>query len=298
MEETQDVLATKLFAHELTLKRARTLVNEAKISIPRLSECIARDPVTSMELMCAANAALTKAKRQLMKSVQAAVVHLGMQKILELIDMLEARPRSSIPEVNSTFEMLRLQGRRMAEIGVAISDTLRTGVTTDVETASLFANVGHMVACVHFNREYVKLLKDGSRANLVYKLATQKHFDVQIVRLAYIREYFLPESVVVAFDRDSYTKSHLQSVVRISVDAAAELVYAYDDDKWSKYEPTKSLPANSALRLLQLSEVNHHILFERCTQVFDFFKNAQSNEELLYQGPQPATAERAEEHVA
>ena len=86
----------------------------------------------------------------------------------------------------------------------------------------------------------------------------------------------IPETLLFALDREAQVRSPERAVLRPLCMAAAEMLDAFDANRWEKLAPGRSAPPRSNLRLLQLNEQQYVKVYER---VAEYLVSARLDEE-------------------
>lgn len=123
-----------------------------------------------------------------------------------------------------------------------------------------------MLAVAHFQDEYVKLAEEHARSGVNYRLNQTMQFDVDKMGLTYLRRMGIPEVLIFAIDRESKSRTPERAVMKPLCLSAAELVDAFDANRWEKLAPGKRLPPKSAIRMLQINDSQYLKIYERTSE--------------------------------
>ena len=242
------------------------LARNKNIRVEDIALCCAQDPVLVMELLRTANALYFSGGRPPITTATTAVIRLGSETVIETLQALTERPTYEDPEVRRLFELHRNRGKRCAIVARMLAELTAKTLQDDCHTAGLFMFVGDLLAVTHFGGTYVKLHAANSPSGLLYKLSQEHKFDVEKMGVEYLRRQGIPDSVLFAIDREGKTKSQERSIMKPVCFASAEIIDAFDGNKWEKLAPGKTLPPKSALRLLQLTENQFLKLYEKASE--------------------------------
>lgn len=246
------------------LREARKLAGDRNVRVSDIATCISQDPILILELLRVANSIHFIQDRPPITTAQTAVVHLGSQQVVEIIDRVREREAIEDRDVYRCFETLRFQSQRISIVARILANATRKDLASEAQTTASMAVLGHMMACYYFGYEYVSLSRELNRSSLAYRLSNQYNFDIYTQQTAYLRRHGFPEVLAFALDRDMTCKTPWRQPLRYLVQSALELVEAWDGEKWDRYAPGQRLSAKSAVRLLQLKDAQYETVYERC----------------------------------
>jgi HD-like signal output (HDOD) protein len=249
----------------LVLQEARRLVGDRNVRVEDLATCASQDPVTVLELLRHSNALFYAGGRQTIVSAKSAIVRLGSQIVLECIETLSNRPAIEDEDIRHWFELHRSRCKRTGIIARMLAEILAKNLADECQSAALLLNIGEMLAVVHLGPVYVKLAADLSRSGILYRLANEYKFDVETIGLSYLQRNGVPQGLLNAIDRNATSKSPDRTVMKPLIQAAAEIVDAFDSNRWDKLAPGRTLPPKSSLRFLQLQDTQYQRLYERAS---------------------------------
>jgi hypothetical protein len=147
-----------------------------------------------------------------------------------------------------------------------LAEVAAKNLQDDCHTSGLFMFVGDLLAVAHLGQTYVKLHAANSPSGLLYKLAQEHRFDVEKMGLGYLQRQGIPDSVTFAIDREGKTRSADRAIMKPVCFASAEIIDAFDTNRWEKLAPGKQLPPKSSLRLLQLSDNQYLKIYEKASE--------------------------------
>lgn len=254
----------ELLPNRSVVEKALMLMRDPNVSISELAAAVSHDPVVTIELIRAANVMFVTQNRPAILSARNALVRLGSESIVAALEKLAARPAFTDTAVAIEFERLRVISNWVSDVAGFVAGACHQDLLEESESAALFTNIGHMLACTKFGATYVKLSKSLSRPSLNWRLLNEFSFDTKAQMIAYLRHCGLPNSVFFAFDRDMPVKNPNQAALRFIVESAFELVEAFDSERWGRYSPKGELPSKSSLRMLKLSERQYEQIYESC----------------------------------
>jgi HD-like signal output (HDOD) protein len=250
----------------LVWNEAIRLASNKNIRVEDLALCCAQDPVIVMELLKTANALYFSGGRPPITTATTAIIRLGSETVIEALQGLAARPAIESENVKRLFETHRNRGKRCAIIARMLAELAAKTVQDDCHTSGLFMFVGDLLAVAHFGETYVKLHAANSPSGLLYKLAQDHKFDVEKMGLSYLQRQGIPDSVLFAIDRDGKTRSQERAVMKPLCFASAEIIDAFDTNRWERIAPGKQLPPKSSLRLLGLSDSQYLKVYEKASE--------------------------------
>lgn len=269
-------------AESRILREARKLAEDKNARISILADVLAGDPVLTLELLRFANAGA--GERQGIASAPRAVVRLGSEAVIELLDQIADRSELLEPSVFAAFESLRDSAVRVSGIALRMAQVISRELCESAQTAGLLSYTGHMIACIYMGEQYAEIAESQKRSTLAYRVQQLRGFDLHEVMLDYLRQNSVPESLMYAFDRELKCKTPLQSSLRFIVASAVEIGDAFENGKLDRYSPGKTLPSTSSLRLIKASEQQYRNMFE----AIDEFLNPKEPEEELVAVAKPA----------
>ncbi len=255
-------ITIKLPISPSVLEDAYTLATESNVRIADLGKSFLKDPILVLELIKAANNLVANQRRPAIASIDSAIITLGSAQLVNNLESLRPRATSSLDDIEKMMNTLRIRAVKVSRVARIIAGITNPYLTESATISGLMSSLGDMLACQMLGRVYVDLSKELNRASLVYRLINTRNFDVNKIRVAYMRNYDLPESLVHPMDKSEPCKNHSQAHLRFTIDSALEIVEAYHSGKWDKYAPGRPLPTKSALRLLLLSSVNYEAIYE------------------------------------
>lgn len=245
---------------------ARRLVADKKIRVESLAVCASQDPVIVIELLRTANAMFFSGGRSPITSTQTAIVRLGSELVLDLLEKMKERAPIADKDVAFWFEMHRNKGKRCSIVARILAEALAKTMADDCQAVGLLSCVGDLLAVAHFKRDYVRLAEDNSRSSLVYRLAQDHKFDLEKMGLNYLRRQGIPEALYFALHREGHSRVKERAILKPIAMAAIELVEAFDSNRWEKLAPGKSLAPKSAVRMLQIPDSQYLKIYERASE--------------------------------
>ncbi|MCB0317182.1 MAG: HDOD domain-containing protein [Bdellovibrionales bacterium] len=247
-------------------QEARKLISDKNIRVEDLATCCAQDPVLVIELLKSANAMFFSVGRSPITSAKVAIVRLGSDTVLSIFEKINERVQVDDEDVLHWIEHHRSRCQRTSIIARVFAEAIARTLADDAQAAGLLLNIGEMLATQHLGRQYVELAEELKRSGVNYRLSNDFKFDVEKMGATYLRRNGIPEALLFAIDRDAMNRSQERAVLRPLVQAASELVEAFDNNRWEKLAPGKNLPSKSAIRLLQLDEGQYLKIYERASE--------------------------------
>ena len=246
--------------------QARKLVTDKNVRVEDLATCCAQDPVLVIELLKSANAMFFSVGRSPITSTKVAIVRLGSDAVLNLFEKLNEREQIEDEDILHWVEHHRSRCLRTSIISRIFAEVVARTLADDAQAAGLLMHTGEMLAAQHFGEKYVELAEELKRSGVNYRLANDHRFDVEKMGATYLRRNGIPEALLFAIDRDATSRSQERAILRPLVQAAAELVDAFDNNRWEKLAPGKKLSSKSSIRLLQLDESQYLKIYERASE--------------------------------
>ncbi|MEZ4753702.1 MAG: HDOD domain-containing protein [Bdellovibrionota bacterium] len=245
---------------------ARKLVADKNVRVEDLALCCSQDPVLVIELLKTANAMFFSVGRSPITSTKVAIVRLGSDTVVELFDKLSEREHPENEDVRHWIEHYRSRCLKTSIISRIFAEAIARTLADDAQAAGLLNNVGEMLAAQHFGEIYVELAEEHKRSGVNYRLANDHRFDIERMGCTYLRRHGIPEALLFAIDREASSRSKERAVLRPIVSAAAELVDAFENNRWEKLAPGKTLSSKSAIRLLSINEGQYLKIYERASE--------------------------------
>lgn len=245
---------------------ARKLVADTKVRVEDLATCCLQDPILIIELLKQANALYFSGGRPPITSTTTAIVRLGSQVVRELLESLLDRPQFDNEEVQHWVNLHRSRMKRTAIVARILSEALAKQLSDDCQAAGLLVGMGELLAVGFFQEKYVELAEELSRSGINYRLAQESKFDVERMGLLYLRRNGIPEALLFALDREAMNRAPERAIMKPLVNSAAEMVDAFDNNKWERLAPGKTLSSKSHLRLLQMTDSQYLKVYERSSE--------------------------------
>ena len=254
------------FPNALVWNESIRLASNKNIRVEDLALCCSQDPVIVIELLKTANALYFSGGRPPITTATTAIIRLGSETVIEALQGLATRPPIESENVKRLFEIHRNRGKRCAIIARMLAELVAKTVQDDCHTSGLFMFVGDLLAVAHFGETYVKLHSANSPSSLLYKLAQDHKFGVEKMGLSYLQRQGIPDSVLFAIAREGKTRSQERAVMKPLCFASAEIIDAFDTNRWERIAPGKQLPLKSSLRLLGLSDSQYLKVYEKASE--------------------------------
>ena len=276
-----------IFPPDLSVSyEARRLVADKNTRVEDLALCCAQDPVVVIDFLRIANAMYFSGGRPPITITKTAIIRLGSDVVLETLDELNDRPQIEDKGISEWFEIHRSRCKRSAIVARMLSEIVAKTISDECQTAGLLVNIGDMLAVMQFGAAYVRLATDQPRTSVNYRLQQDHKFDNERAGLNFLRRNGIPEALLIALDREASNKAPERAVMKPLVAAAAEMVDAFDSNRWDKIAPGKVLPSKSNIRLLQISESQYLKVYERASEyLFSIRLLEERKKQSGFQGP-------------
>jgi HD-like signal output (HDOD) protein len=256
-----------LFPPDLTVwSEARKLIADKNVRVDDVAACSGQDPSIVIELLKTSNAMYFSAGRQPITTTRTAIIRLGQDVVMDLLDKMRDRPQITVKESHQWFSAHRSRCKRTSIVARILAETAAKTLADECQTVGLFLYVGEMLAVLHLAERYLELTSELSRSGLNYRLAQDLKFDVEKMGLNYLRRQGIPEALLFAIDREGRSKSADKAIMKPLCLAAGELVEAFDANRWDKFAPGKTIPPKSAIRTLPFTEGQYLKLYERASE--------------------------------
>ena len=243
------------------LVEARIKASEPTLQLKAVTNIILQDPILTLDVLHFANSLLFAGAA--ITDVEAALSRLGTKQLIELLVKVNAKGRID-PELLEVFEVLRYNCRRISLISLIIATVLRPTLANSARVSGLFADIGHMLAVVVHGKKYCDLAKSTKRKLLGFRVQKDLNFDLVAMQAAYLTTRGIPKTLLLPYDLSVEAKGPAETDLRFLVLSALEIVEAYDNQKFSTYNPDKPLPSQSNLRLLKATPVLMDRIYKAC----------------------------------
>lgn len=277
-------------------QEARRLVTDKNIRVEDLAIIAAQDPAIVIELLRTSNAMFFSGGRSPITSVKTAIVRLGSDVVLETLDKMKERPPLENDDIKHWFETHRNRCKRTSIVATILAEALARTLVDDCQAVGLFMFVGEMIAVLHLGETYTKLAEELSRSGINYRLAQDHKFDVEKMGVTYLRRHGVPEALLFVLDRDARARTPDRAVMKPLCQAAAEMVDAFDNNRWEKLAPGKTLAPKSSLRMLQMNDAQYLRIYERVSEyLFSLRMLEEKKKQEALLGATPAASQAAED---
>ncbi len=246
------------------LRAAHATLLRTSLKSDALGRLVSRDPVLMLEL-CKTISSTAYARGDTLNIMPPGqmITILGVAAINELLQSLDKRRFPESPEVVECVEEARAKCLKVSGLARLIGNAADPLLAEQCEVLGLFARFGDMIAAIYLGETFVAAKQEESgRAKLAYRLAREHAFDLEKAGIRYLSTRGLPEKVVACIDRDSQISSAELINRKLVVMSALEVLNAFEESKWDRYEPDKSLPVRSYLRPLKFLGMGYERLFE------------------------------------
>ncbi len=252
--------------HSSILAEASKLASRKTTKVDDLALCALQDPVLVLELLKLANGTFFSSGRPPLTTASGAIIRLGEDEMLNVLKSLMDRPEFTDPQVARMFEKHRSRSRRAGILARMLSETVAKLLAEDCHTAGLFIFMGELLATAHLGETYVKLCESNNPATVLCRLAQDHRFDVESMGISYLQKNGIPKSLLFAISREGKPNTPDRSPMKPICFAAAEMVDAFEQNKWEKLAPGKQLAPKSALRFLRMTDSQYMRLYERASE--------------------------------
>lgn len=277
-------------------KEALRLVKDPKARVEDLATAVNQDPVLIIELLRVSNALYFSGGKSAITNSKTAIVRLGADTVVETLQELSERPLPQDPDAQEWLEVYRSRCKRVGIISRILAEAISRNFSDDTQTAGTLVSIGDMLAVMHLDEKYSKTAEDqNSRSAINYRLSQNYNFDVDKMSVNYLRRYGMPEALLFALDREARARTPERAIIKTMVQAASELVDAFDTNKWEKLAPGKRLAPKSNIRMLQMTDAQYLKIYERASEYL--FSDRMLEERLKRQSAPAENAEPAPAQV-
>ncbi len=256
-----------LFAPDSVVwNEARRMIMDKSLRVTDFATIATQDPVLVIELLRKSNALFFAGGRSPITSVKTAIVRLGYDVVLEMLELLADRKPLEDEEARRWFEVFRNRCKRTSILAMILAESVARALSDDCQASAVLSSVGDMLAVSFFKERYVALAEEHSRSGTNYQLSHNLHFDVEEMGLRYLRKHGIPEALLFAIDREAQNRTPDRAVMRPICFGAIEMLEAFDANRWEKLAPGRTLAPKSSLRLLQMSDSQYLRVYERAAE--------------------------------
>lgn len=241
---------------------------------------VSQDPVMVLEFLKTVNRFDFAAREGSITTLLPALVRLGSEEVIQILLTLRSRPVIKNPVIAKWVEIHRTKGRRLAVVGKTLAELVVHGLRDDCLAAAALMPIGDMIGAIFLEEEYCTLAEKLPRAKLNYQLAQHNNFDVEKMTIRFLNKQGIPELLVNTLNLDTKIENVERARSRTVCFAAAEMIEAFDTDRWDRYEPGRTLHPKSFVRNLWLPQKDYTVAYERVARyLFDFRLAAKREEE-------------------
>lgn len=272
------VSTIKIPADEIVLNKVINLISDKNLRIAKVSECILKDPVTTLEILHKANSGEFVNEKNKISAIHTAVVRIGSEELLKACNDLLKSNDTEHSAVNAEIKTLRNLSCRAALIAEILSSHLQKDIVELCQTCALLSYYGQMLACFSLKEKYLELSNIKKRGALNYKLLANFSFDTSKIQIEHFKDKNLPNIVFFAFDKELKCKTTAQSSLRFIVESAMEISEAQEEGKLDKYKFFHRLPSKSSLRLLKINDQNYEYIFSEIEEALGISSGTRDTE--------------------
>jgi hypothetical protein len=255
------------------LMQARMEAGQRNVKLKNVASLLLHEPVLTMEFLQSANSALFSGAPAL--DLDTALMRLGSARVIvELGDMF-LREQIKVDSIEEVFYLLRYQSRRVSIVSLIIASALRPQLAATARISGLLSEIGHMVALLSLGQTYVDVLTQHKRKNLAFRLEKDHKFNIETIRIKYLRSKGIPEKLILPYDLEAQLKTPGDVDLRACIRSAIAIIDAFDNGKMSLYNPDQPLPSQSELRLFKMTPIQHERLYKTLS---DYLKKTADHE--------------------
>lgn len=274
-ETRKGVYATDLPIDPKTLQQVIDQMKDDRGKTHELVAIAENDPVLIMDLLRLSNSALTNETREPITSIQAAFVRLGNSQAIDELNKLFDRENVTGETATYYFERHRKRGRLVGLTAKALAETIAPPLTDDAQCAGLLSCIGDLLATVLYGEKFGSFGERLALSSLRYKISTKLNFDSEKSGANYLRFYGIPQRLISALDEDASFSDTSKAILRPICFGAHEIVVAHEQGRLERFQPDKTLPGNSSLRLLGIQENQYKEFFSKaCKHLVESEKEA------------------------
>lgn len=240
--------------------RVRRLALVANARVDDLASIIVQDPSLTIEILGAANRDLDRASPPT-ASVKNAIIRLGSQALVNLIDELLERTYPNLTGIAETLTYLKRRAVTTSRIARTLAFETRLRWTDECLIAGLLYGYGELLALVKLGAQYQKLASSYGRAHLIYNLQEKFNINLEEVSAAYLGQAEIPTMIVNAIHPSEDAPTGGARSLRPLVLSSVEFLDAFQDQRLSRFAPGRTPPARSAVRMLGFSPEKYERVF-------------------------------------
>lgn len=262
-------------------RSARRMVVAPSLRVGSFAAVISEDPSIAIEFLRLANGITIGGDKQAITTLSAAVVRLGSQFIVELLDGMQNREAQPLGEATSFYDDIRKRALCTGHMCRILANVVAPSFTEECMLSGIFSGVGELLCILKLKQHYVELARSQSRAGLLYRISTDHKFNVEQSGLSYLARSGIPQVMLNTLDRTAEVKSEARKLLRPILQASTEFVDSFEEGRWEKIAPGKQLPPKSAIRFLQLAPNIYERIYSEAAEVFQKVKEGKSTADSI-----------------
>lgn len=261
-------------------REAIRLASDKTKPVEEIATVAAQDPAIVLEFIKVANQFQVGGDKARIVSTKAAIMRLGNQESVKLLNKLIERQDPETPEERFELKKIRYRAIRIAIMSQVIAESVSRSFSDECYTAGLMAPIGQMVALLHLKERYLAASLNNTNSATLLSLVRDHRFDCAKYGDNYLRRNGLLESIINIISEDSLSSVKDRIILPMIIKASTELVEAFDLNRWERYAPGKQLQPKSAFRALSFQPQQYSKIYERASELFFSMKKRWSLESM------------------
>jgi len=294
-EETEST--NLLNGSEFTIPHDRRILSLAKkaalattLRVDDLVTIILGDPTLTLHILQLGNSIKASGDKRSTGSLKTAIIRLGSQAIIKLIDKLESQKYPNFTVIHQTLKQLKKRAVATSQIAHILATETSQRNPEECLLTGLLYNTGELFALATLGEAYTNLSATNGRAQLMYLLHINHDFELEEWSFDYLQSCGIPSSITSAIS-PTVQNHGSQNSTRPIVLTAIEFIDAFMEQRLARFAPGRPPPARSAVRMLSISPARYEKVFTQIVDLLNNFETAdsdvsRSSEESISPAPQ------------
>jgi hypothetical protein len=298
-EETEST--NLLNGSEFTIPHDRRILSLAKnaalattLRVDDLVTIILGDPTLTLHILRSGNSIKASGDKRYAGSLKTAIIRLGSQAIITLIEKLESQKYPNLSLIYPTLKQLKKRAVATSQIANILATETSQRNPEECLITGLLYNAGELFALATLGEAYTTLAATNGRAQLMYLLHINHDFELEEWSFDYLQSCGIPSSITSAISPIIQNHGSHNST-RPIVLTAIEFIDAFLEQRLARFAPGRPPPARSAVRMLSISPARYEKVFTQILELLNNLETDDSDTSRLAEGP-PSTAPQEREH--
>jgi len=296
-EETEST--TLLNGSEFAVPHDRRIVSLAKkaalaatLRVDDLVTIILGDPTLTLHILRSGNSIKSSGDKRSTGSLKTAIIRLGSQAIITLIDEIERRTQPNINLINPTLKQLKKRATATSQIAHILATETSQRNPEECLITGLLYNTGELLALATLGEAYTTLAATNGRAQLMYLLHINHDFELEEWSFDYLQSCGIPSSITSAISPTIQNHTP-QNSTRPIVLTAIEFIDAFLEQRLARFAPGRPPPARSAVRMLSISPARYERVYSQIVELLGNLETEDIDKSHLPEEPSsPAQQEK------